>query len=130
MTNPAAELAIRTARAAFNRAIAERNADAIGPILSRNCVMVTGTDSAIVSGRMAQVKLWRRMFAAPSPDLYVRTTDSVTVSPVEPIALETGAWQGSNSATGAVIASGVYTAKWREVRGEWVIEAETFVTLA
>jgi len=129
MNNPAAQLAIRMRRAAFNSAIVDRDANAIAPILARDCVMVTGTDSAVISGRMAQVKVWRREFAAPHPAVYVRTPDSITVSPAEPIALEVGAWQGSDSATGAVTASGVYTAKWREVQGAWVIEAETFVTL-
>lgn len=124
-----AELAIRARRAAFNRAIAERDAGAIGPILARDCVMVTGTDSAVIAGRMAQVKIWRREFAAPSPALYLRSCDSIAISPVEPIALESGTWQGSDSATGAVTSHGIYTAKWREERGEWVIEAEVFVTM-
>jgi len=128
----AAEIAIRTRRAAFNRAIAARDTNAIAPILARDCVMLTGSDSAVIAGRMAQVKVWRREFAVPppaAPAVYVRTPGSVTVSPVEPIAMETGAWQGTDSATGAVTSSGTYAAKWREVRGEWVIEAEVFVTL-
>jgi ketosteroid isomerase-like protein len=127
--NPAAELAIRARRAAFNRAIADRDAAAIGPILARDCVMVTGTDSAVIAGRMAQVKVWRQEFAAPSPALYVRTPDTITASAVEPIALETGHWHGSDRATGAATASGRYTAKWREAQGAWVMEAEIFVTL-
>jgi ketosteroid isomerase-like protein len=126
----AAELAIRARRAAFNRAIAARDADAIGPILARDCVMVTGSDSAVITGRLAQVKVWRREFSVPSPALYVRTTEAVTVSTIEPVAMETGRWEGSDSATGAVTASGSYAAKWRELRGEWVMEAEIFVTLA
>ena len=125
----AAEIAIRARRAAFNRAIAERDVGAIGPILARDCVMLTGTDSAVIAGRMAQVKIWRREFSAPSPTVYTRLPNSVIISPVEPIALETGEWQGMDSAAGAATSSGVYTAKWREVQGEWMIEAEIFVTL-
>lgn len=45
------DLAIRARRAAFNRATADADAAAIGPILARNCVMVTGTDSAVIAGR-------------------------------------------------------------------------------
>ena len=30
---------------------------------------------------------------------------------------------------GDVVASGLYTAKWREIGGQWAIEAELFVTL-
>lgn len=124
-----AELAIRARRAAFNCAIAEGDAPAIGPILARDCVMVTGTDSAVIAGRNAQVKVWQREFASARRLAYVRTPTSIAVSPAEPIALELGEWQGSEAATGALAASGLYTAKWRESGGEWRIEAEIFVTL-
>ena len=127
------DLIIRTRRAAFNRAIAEGDAAAIGPLLARDCVMVTGTDSAVIAGRNAQVKVWQREFAAGRSGgrrlTYVRTPASITLSPVEPIALEQGDWQGSDAATGALAASGLYAAKWREIGGQWVIEAEIFVTL-
>jgi hypothetical protein len=35
-----------------------------------------------------------------------------------------------SAADGAAQASGTYTAKWREVGGVWVIEAELYLTLA
>ncbi|MET0240936.1 MAG: DUF4440 domain-containing protein [Sphingobium sp.] len=123
------ELAIRARRAAFNRAIADGDAAAIGPILARDCVMVTGTDSAVIAGRNAQVKVWAREFAAPGRLVYTRTPGAITMSPVEPIALEQGEWQGIAKASGALTASGIYTAKWREAGGLWVVEAEIFVTL-
>lgn len=126
----AAELAIRARRAAFNRAIAEGDAAAIGPILARDCVMVTGTDSAVISGRMGQVKVWRREFASPARMVYARMPDQVTISPVEPIAMEHGRWEGIDSTSDVMAAAGTYTAKWRELDGAWVIEAELFLTLA
>ncbi|MFC0205933.1 DUF4440 domain-containing protein [Novosphingobium soli] len=126
----AAELAIRARRAAFNRAIAEGDAAAIGPILATGCAMVTGSDSALIAGRLAQVKVWRREFAHAERLVYVRMPESVTVSPVEPVAMEHGHWQGTKADSDAPLASGVYAAKWRQVAGEWVIEAEIFTTLA
>ena len=129
MTTPA-DLPIRTRRAAFNRAIADADAQAIGPILARDCVMVTGTDSAVIAGRERQVKVWQREFASPGRLIYERISAAITVSPIEPIALEQGEWRGVARDTGALAASGVYTAKWREIAGQWVIEAEIFVTLA
>ncbi|WP_404482341.1 nuclear transport factor 2 family protein [Novosphingobium sp. BL-52-GroH] len=123
------ELAIRTRRAAFNRAIAEGDAAAIGPLLAKDCVMVTGTDSAVIAGRIGQVKVWRREFAHPGRMIYVRTCETVTGSPVEPIAMEYGRWQGTATGADTPLAAGTYAAKWREVGGEWVIEAEIFVTL-
>jgi len=128
MEPAAIELAIRARRALFNRAIARGDAAAIGPILARDCVMLTGTDSAVIAGRMAQVKVWKRQFAAPSRETYLRTPTTFAISTVEPIAMEHGDWTAT-SASGVCTASGTYAAKWRFVAGEWVIEAEIFVTL-
>jgi ketosteroid isomerase-like protein len=125
-----ADLAIRMRRAAFNRALADADLDAIGPLLARDAVLVTGTDSAVLSGRKAQLLAWKREFAAPARTIYTRTPDTIVVSPVEPIALEHGQWQGVVAPTGEPLASGRYTAKWREVGGDWVIEAEIYLTLA
>ena len=82
------DLAIRMRRAAFNTALANADLAAIGTLLAPNAVLVTGTDSAVLSGRKAQLLTWKREFAASERTTYVRTPDTVTGSPVEPIALE------------------------------------------
>ena len=123
------EIAIRARRAQFNRAIAEGDAGAIGPLLARDCVMVTGSDSAVIAGRVGQVKVWRREFAAAPRTVYTRTPEHVALSPVEPIAMEQGAWVGQAEGAAQPLASGTYVAKWRCVAGEWVIEAELFATM-
>jgi len=123
------DLLIRARRAAFNRAIADGDAAAIGPIPARDCVMVTGTDSAVIAGRNAQVKVWQREFAARNRLVYERIPTAITASAVEPIALEQGEWRGVGKGADTPAASGLYTAKWREAGGQWVIEAEIFVTL-
>lgn len=129
MTAPP-DLAIRLRRAAFNRALADADLDAIGPLLTRDAILVTGTDSAILSGRKAQLLAWKREFAAPSRTIYTRTPDTILVSPVEPIALEQGRWQGISITNGQIAASGSYFAKWREIGSDWMIEAEIYITLA
>ncbi len=129
LVNTAAELAIRSRRAAFNRAIAEADIGAISPILGRDVVMVTGSDSAVVSGRNTQLKVWRREFASPARAIYIRTPSRVTVSAVEPVAIEHGHWRGFEVRSDKALASGDYSAKWREVLGEWVIVAEIYATL-
>ncbi len=128
--NSSADLAIRLRRAAFNRALAEADLASIGPLLAPNAVLVTGTDSAVIAGRKAQLLAWKREFGSQSRIIYTRLPDTIAVSTVEPIALEHGAWHGALSTSGEVIASGPYSAKWRKVGGDWVIEAEIFVTLA
>ena len=122
------DLPIRLARAAFNKALAEADLAAIGPLLAADCVLIAGTDSAVLAGRKAQLQAWKREFAGRPRTVYIRTPDAVTMSPVAPIAMETGRWEGT--CAGELLASGTYSAKWRETGGRWVIEAEIYVTLA
>lgn len=127
---PNPELAIRMRRAAFNRALADADLAAIGPILAQDVVLVAGTDSALIAGRKAQLLAWKREFAAKDRSIYTRTPETIVVSSLAPIAFEHGSWQGTSAANGAVQASGTYTAKWRQLGSEWVIEAELYLTLA
>ncbi|MFC3173189.1 DUF4440 domain-containing protein, partial [Novosphingobium bradum] len=122
------ELAIRARRAAFNRALAEADLAAIGPLLAPAAVLVTGSDSAVIAGRKAQVLAWKREFAAADRTVYTRRPGRIELSPVEPIAMEQGEWRGETQ-SGRLLASGTYAAKWRKAGADWVIEAEIFVTL-
>lgn len=128
MTTPP-DLAIRLIRAAFNRALASRDLAAIGPILAPQAVLITGSDSAVISGRKAQLLAWKREFAAPDPTVYVRLPDTITASPCEPIALEQGIWTAIATSGGPVLARGIYSAKWRQDGTDWIIEGELYVTL-
>lgn len=131
MTNPAdAELQVRLRRAAFNRALAEGDLAAIAPILSPDVVLITGSDSAVISGRKAQLAAWKREFAQAPRSVYVRNTESVMSSGVEPIAMEHGRWSGTVRESGEVMAAGTYAAKWRKSGEAWVLIAEIFVTLS
>lgn len=124
-----AELQVRFRRAAFNRALAEADLAAIGPLLSPDAVLVTGTDSAVIAGRKAQLAAWKREFSASPRTIYVRTTEKVIPSPVEPICMEHGSWRGIAQGSDSVIASGTYAAKWRHIAQGWALVAEIFVTL-
>jgi len=127
MSDPA-ELAIRLRRMAFNRALADADLNGIGPLLAANAILVTGTDSAVLSSRKAQMLAWKRAFAATPRTVYIRTPGDIIVSPVEPIAMEQGHWQGV--AAGTERTSGTYVAKWRRSASDWVVEAEIYITLA
>lgn len=130
MTDAAADIAIRLRRAMFNRALAEADLNAITPLLAPHVVMITGTDSGIISGRKAQLMAWKREFSAPAGlrHVYARTPEKIIASPIEPIAMEHGRWTGTRD--DMVEASGDYSAKWRLTDGDWVIEAEIYLTLA
>ena len=123
------DLAIRMQRAAFNRALVEMDLSAIRALLHPNAILVTGSDSWVISGRQAQLTAWKREFASPARITYARMPTSITVSPIEPIAMEQGEWKGVAAETQEAAASGIYSAKWRELKGAWLIEAEIFVTL-
>lgn len=127
---PAPDLAIRLQRAAFNQALANADVNAIGAILAPDVIMITGTDSAVISGRRAQLNVWKQEFASAARTNYTRIPDSIQASSIEPIALEHGHWEGITASTGQTLASGTYTAKWREIAGNWLIEAEIYLTLA
>ena len=123
------ELAIRLQRARFNQALAKADLAAIGPLLTNDVVLVAGTDSALLSSRKAQLLAWKREFASTDATVYLRSPDTITVSPIAPIAFEQGNWQGTNTG-GELLASGIYTAKWRRIGADWLIEAELYLTLA
>jgi hypothetical protein len=133
------DLPIRLARATFNQALAQANISAIKPLLAEQAQLITGTDSAIISGRKAQLQAWKREFAAPAAQrtTYIRTPETITLSTTDPIAMETGHWRGEQNGqiTPQITAKGTYAAKWRNLQPhapspQWVIESEIFVTLA
>lgn len=126
---PDAELAVRMRRAAFNRALASADLAAVGALLAPDVVIVTGTDSAVLAGRKAQLAAWKREFAARPRTVFTRMTQTVTASSVESIVMENGNWQGVTEGTTEAVAEGTYAAKWRRIGTEWVLVAEIFVTL-
>ena len=125
-----ADRQIRAQRAAFNRALATADFRAIANVLADEAQMVTGADSMIVAGKAAQLALWSEDLQGPRRRVYVRTTDRVQLSPVAPMALETGHWRGHQISAPSNWASGEYVAKWRRIDGAWKIESETYMATA
>ena len=124
-----AERDIRAQRTAFNRAIAAGDVAAIAAVLADQVQMITGSDSIHVAGKQAHLDRWADGFKDPNRLLYVRTPDKVTISPLLPIALETGHWRGAPAARPDDWIGGDYTAKWRRIDGVWRVEVETYVTM-
>lgn len=125
-----AERQIRAQRGAFNRAIATGDVKGIAAVLADNVQLITGTDSALLAGKAAQLAIWTQDLSDRSRGIYVRTPDRVRVSAIRPMALETGHWRGVDTAWSKDWASGDYVAKWRRIAGAWRIESETYMTLA
>ena len=99
-------------------------------MLADKAQIVTGADSLVFSGRAGELKLWSEDLAAPSRGIYVRTPERIEISPVAPMAMETGHWRGVDTKSARDWSSGIYSAKWRRIGGHWLIESETYMTTA
>lgn len=127
-TANAAGNGVSAARAAFNQAITDKDIASITALLAPDITLVTGTESTLFKGREAQLSIWQEDFEAAERAVYIRTSDCVSVSPLLPIALETGTWRGTRTDDPQSFAAGIYSAKWRKVDGAWQLEAEIFAT--
>lgn len=125
-----AEQQIRAQRAAFNRAIEIGDIPGIASVLADNAQLVGGAFSTLTAGKQAQVALWSQDLKDKSRGIYVRTPDRIQLSPVLPMAMESGHWRGVDSKSAKDWASGVYSAKWRRFAGTWKVESETYMTTA
>ena len=126
---PAAEQQIRAQRHAFNGALAKGDLAAIATFLADNAQIMTGASSLVFGGRTAQIGLWWEDLQEADRASYVRTSDRIELSPVGPMAMETGHWRGVKAKSGDW-ASGSYSAKWRRIDGRWLIEGEIYMTTA
>lgn len=117
---------VRAARDSFNNAIQDDDLDAMAAIFDEDVVLITGTDSDVFIGRGRQIKLWRSDVGDPNRLAYLRETTEVRLSPLYPIARESGLWKGVAQSGDEV--GGEYTAKWRCEGTRWLLEAEIFTT--
>jgi ketosteroid isomerase-like protein len=121
---------IRAQRTVFNRAIAHGDLKAIGAVLADKALIVTGADSLVFNGKADELRLWSEDLAATSRGIYVRTPDRITLSPVAPMAMESGHYKGVDTKSAKDWSSGIYFAKWSRIGGQWLIESETYMTTA
>lgn len=121
--------AIRTARAASNRAIAAHDVAGIARHWRADVSIVTST-SAQATGAAANGERMAQQFQRRPDTVYVRTPQRVEVLPAWAVAAESGTWTGRwTEPDGVVEIAGTYLAQWRKADGEWRIQAEVFVPL-
>ena len=121
---------IRAAREAFNRAIAEKDARRIRPLLAASYHLVTGRSDQFHGADEEEIR-WAELFQNDPTSVYRRTPREITTNDSWGIAEELGNWQGTYTAKGILVnASGIYSAKWqRTTTGTWILQAEVFTTL-
>lgn len=124
MTTP--QDAIRARRKLTNKIIAAHDAGRLAPFFDSQVNLISG-EGGLLMGAQAVLAAFQAQFADPSFVTYARTTESVTLDAEGQRAAETGTWVATwKDAT----SSGPYLAVWKKSVGQWVIESETFVTLA
>jgi ketosteroid isomerase-like protein len=124
------EALIRAARQQFNRAIEQRDVEAIQSFILPEYHIVTGR-SAQSHGKAEQAQLWAQTFAEDPTFVCIRTTREVRVNKAWGLAEELGNWRCDYTVdAGKVRGTGVYAAKWqRSLRGSWLLQSEVFTTL-
>ncbi len=124
MTAP--EDAIRARRKLTNKLIATHDAGRLRPFFAPDANLISG-EGGLLMGAAAIIAAFEAQFTDPSFVTYVRTTESVTLAADGSRAAEIGNWVATWKDASA---SGPYLAAWRKITGQWVIESETFVTVA
>ena len=120
-----ADDAIRARRRLTNKFIAAHEAERLRPFFAADAKVIVG-DGGLIVGQAAIIEAFAGQFADPDFVTYVRTPERVTPDEAEARASEAGTWIATWRGT---TARGDYLAMWRKVTGQWVIEAELFVTL-
>ena len=118
---------IKAARAAYNEAIAARDAAGVRAALGENYVGIAGSGGEAIIGADAMADYFARAFKTPGFLGFVRTPDVVVVADPPMRAMERGHWSGG-SLSGRF--SGEYLAVWVPTPQGWKLRSETFVTLA
>lgn len=118
-------------RLAFNSALAQHDLKAMAEALDPKVLLITGDDNQLIDGREAQIEAWRSIFLANPDAVFERVPARITTAQGLPMASEIGIWHGRWSERGMPkTARGEYHAKWKRRGKIWVIDAESFITLA
>ena len=119
---------IRDRRAESNAAIAARDADAVVTGMSPD-ITVAVAGGPLLIGRDAQRRAFAEQFADRAFRGYVRTPDVITLRDEDSLARETGRWVGSwQYPRYREEMRGEYTAEWRLMDGNWMLQSEIYTT--
>jgi ketosteroid isomerase-like protein len=117
---------IKTARAAYNAAIAARDVAGVLTAFGEDYIGIAGSGGEQIIGADAMTDYFARAFKTPGFLGFVRTPDVITVA-VPPVrAMERGHWSGGSTSARF---SGEYLAVWVPTATGWKLRSETFVTL-
>lgn len=125
MTTPVDAVLAR--RRLTNKLIAAKEAARLRPFYVSSVKVIVG-DGSLITGVDPVIAAFAAQFADPDFITFVRTPDAVELDTVGARVADRGQWVAVSRSQGEHIA-GWYLAAWTKVRGQWLIESETFVTL-
>jgi uncharacterized protein (TIGR02246 family) len=121
---------IRAARDRSNRAIADRDLDAIASVWMED-ILVLGSTSARLLGAEAGRRFYAAQFARRPDTAWVRTPTTVSALSPWGVALEEGDWSGRwTEPDGPIALHGRYMAQWVRTPAGWRIQGEVYVPTA
>jgi len=121
--------AIKQARLRQNAAIVRGDLAEIAAYWTDDVTICRGL-GAQLAGKPAYLELFAADAKSAERIVYQRQPTSIEVSPVWPLAFETGQWQGHlGSVQGATVIGGRYSAQWVKRGDRWLIRSEVFVAL-
>ena len=118
--------AVRARRKLTNRLIAAHQAERLRPVFVADVNLIVG-DGGLILGVDAVIEAFAAQFRDPGFKTYLRETEAVSVDAAGLRAAESGRWTGVYAEAEL---RGTYLAVWRNVRGQWAIESELYVTLS
>ena len=121
----APDAAIRARRKLTNKLIAAHEAERLRPFFLADVNLIVG-DGGLIMGVDAVIEAFAAQFRDPAFTTYLRETEAVSVDAAGLRAAETGRWTGLYADAEL---RGTYLTVWRNVRGQWAIESELYVTL-
>ena len=122
----AADAAIRARRKLTNKLIAAHEGERLRPFFLPDVNLIVG-DGGLILGADAVIEAFAAQFRDPGFKTYLRETEAVSVDAAGLRAAESGRWTGVYADAEL---RGTYLAVWRNVRGQWAIESELYVTLS
>lgn len=118
--------AVRARRKLTNKLIAAHEAQRLRPFFLADAKLIVG-DGGLILGVDAVIEAFAAQFADPGFKTYIRETETVSLDAKGLRAAESGRWTGLYADAEL---RGTYLAVWRNVRGQWAIESELYVTLS
>lgn len=113
---------IKQSRENSNAAIIKCDVPGIAKYWMDDIIVISGEGGQYI-GKKVLIKVFKEMFIS-DPPVFERIPSAVTIGDSDVLAWETGTWNYKTETF-----RGNYSAMWRKIKGEWLIQSELFVSL-